>query len=157
MNELKEQVKQLINIVDNMEIQGKNNLINYKLKNILSNEVPIKVCKRCGKPFIPPYNSLCQKYCCDDCRYNSTKQNRKYTINNTVTRPIEMLAKKIHQKRYYCKQHNIKLVNEDKLQQLLNELIIFRKEVKKGISKEELESRLVVYKKLYYQYTHPMK
>ena len=133
MNKLKEQVKQLINIVDNMEIQGKNNLINYKLKNILSNEVPIKVCERCGKPFIPPYNSLCQKYCCDDCRYNSTKQNRKYTINNTVTRPIEMLAKKIHQKRYYCKQ------------------------VKKGISKEELESRLAVYKKLYYQYTHPMK
>ena len=157
MNKLKEQVKQLINIVDNMEIQGKNNLINYKLKNILSNEVPTKVCERCGKPFIPPYNSLCQKYCCDDCRYNSAKQNRKYTTNNTVTRPIEMLAKRIYQKRYYCKQHNIKLPNKDKLQQLLNELIIFRKEAKKGISKEELESRLVVYKKLYYQYTHPMK
>ena len=51
MNKLKEQVKQLINIVDNMEIQGKNNLINYKLKNILSNEVPIKVCERYNAEF----------------------------------------------------------------------------------------------------------
>lgn len=157
MNDLKCQIKQLIEIVNNMDLQGKNNLINYKLKDIVNNRVIVKKCVRCEKPFIPPYNGLSQKYCCDDCRYNSTQQSRKNRVQNETIKPIEMLSKRIHQKRYYCKRHNIELPNKDKLQQLLNELIIFRKEIKKGISQDELESRLAVYKKMYYIYTHPIK
>lgn len=153
MNELKQQVSQLIDIVNNMDLQGKKHLVNYKLKDILTDEIPIKVCIRCGKKFVPPYNARCQKYCCDDCRYNSTKLSRKYHTSNSITKPIEMLAKRIHQKRYYYRTHNIKLENEDKLQQLLEELIILRKQIK-NISKEELDNRLAVYEKLYYIYTN---
>lgn len=101
--------------IDNIEALNKQNIYDYKYRDLLNVDKILKVCPRCGNIFVPAYNSKnTQIYCSDDCRYNSTQDTRKELKRDTRYDKIDNLRKLIYERKYRAKRDK-KSISQDEL------------------------------------------
>lgn len=110
---LMNRVNYYINDLDKQGVLHMENIIEYKYKDLFNVKNIVKVCPRCGKVFVPNYNSRnTQIYCGDDCRYNSTQDTRKELYFDDRYRKIDNLRKLIYEKKYRAKRDNKQLTSD---------------------------------------------
>ena len=101
--------------IKNIEALNKQNIYDYKYKDLLNVDQILKVCPRCAKVFVPAYNSKnTQIYCSDDCRYNSTQDTRKELKRDTRYDKIDNLRKLIYERKYRARRDK-KSISQDEL------------------------------------------
>lgn len=102
--------------IKNIEALNKQNIYDYKYKDLLNVDQILKVCPRCMKVFVPAYNSKnTQIYCSDDCRYNSTQDTRKELKRDTRYDKIDNLRKLIYERKYRARRDK-KNMNKDEIE-----------------------------------------
>lgn len=102
--------------IKNIEALNKQNIYDYKYKDLLNVDQILKVCPRCMKVFVPAYNSKnTQIYCSDDCRYNSTQDTRKELKRDTRYDKIDNLRKLIYERKYRARRDK-KNINKDEIE-----------------------------------------
>lgn len=100
--------------IQNIEAINKQNIYDYKYKDLLDVEQILKVCPRCMKVFVPAYNSKnTQIYCSDDCRYNSTQDTRKELKRDRRYDKIDNLRKLIYERKYRARRDNKNIKEND--------------------------------------------
>lgn len=98
------------NHISNLDVETKDNLLEYKYKDLYNIESLVRVCPRCNKVFIPRYvTKSSQQYCTDDCRYNSTQATRKVLKQDARYKKIDNLRKLIYERKYRARRDNIPL------------------------------------------------
>ena len=102
--------------INNINAKYKQNLYDYKYKDLLNMNNIIKICLRCNTEFIPNYNSRnTQVYCSDDCRYNSTQDTRKELKQDSRYDRIDNLRKLIYERKYRARRDKRKM-NKDEIE-----------------------------------------
>lgn len=102
--------------IKNIEALNKQNIYDYKYKDLLNVDQILKVCPRCMKVFVPAYNSRnTQVYCSDDCRYNSTQDTRKEMKQDSRYHKIDNLRKLIYERKYRARRDK-KNMNKDEIE-----------------------------------------
>ena len=142
--------------IKNIEALNKQNIYDYKYKDLLNVDQILKVCPRCMKVFVPAYNSKnTQIYCSDDCRYNSTQDTRKELKRDTRYDKIDNLRKLIYERKYIARRDK-KNMNKDEIEGYEIILLECKSLVKdrKKISYYEFNQRYNTLMKLYRKTGH---
>lgn len=124
LNAIKEWSINIEQMIELSEINGKDHIKEYKLKDIQQLDKIIKKCVRCGKYFIPnPNFKQHQIYCDKNCRNISIQQGVYTSKLDDKMRQIDLLRKTIYERKYR--------VNRDNLDVSLKEYNIILQELKR--------------------------
>lgn len=124
---IKALTEEIIDEINKLDLNNKEYLLEYKLNDLIN--LDIKRCKTCGSYFIHRSTNKIQKFCNDDCRYNSTKAvRREKVVNDLRFRRIDNLRKAIYERKYRAKIIQKPLNNLNELNSILEELKVLQKE-----------------------------
>lgn len=142
--------------INSLNIETKDNLLEYKYKDLYDIKSLVRVCSRCNKVFIPKYSAKStQQFCTDDCRYNSTQATRKQLKQDARYKMIDNLRKLIYERRYRARRDRQPLTSHtesefDSILEDLKSLTTQRKYISEDIFAEK-------YKKLHTRYKNTAK
>lgn len=114
--------------IDRLNIQGAENLIKYSCADLMHLEDFIHECSRCGMNFISKRSfKTAQIFCSADCRYNSTRADRKDKRMDKYERPVDLLRKTIYERMYRARRDGIDMPNADEIRLILTQLKVLRR------------------------------
>lgn len=137
-----------------LRVNGKQNIKEYKYLDLLCLDKYIKTCARCGKQFIPNYNTRnIQIYCDINCRYEATSEKRYNYKLDKYHRPVDLLRKAIYERIYRANKLNKPIQNYDGLQEILKDLTALLKK-RQLVTDEEYFKEFAQIKEQYNKLTH---
>ena len=139
--------------IANIDVMNKENLYEYRYKDLQNMNAIIRRCARCNREFIPNMRMQnTQIYCGDDCRYNSTVTTRKVLKQDSRYKQIDNLRKLIYERQYRARKDNkpISDIENKVFKSILNDIKKLTKD-RKCITEYEFNKRynnlVTLYKK----------